>query len=1026
MPCLTVGLALALLNASASADESPQTDWPAFRGVGMAGVANGFETAVHWDATNPDDTSVLWKTAVPGLGHSCPVIVGDRLFVATAVSETDGDAQLQVGRGGGTKAADDQGEQSWVVLCYDKSSGEELWRQTAHTGVPRTTRHTKASHANTTVSVDGDSVVACFGAEGLYCYDLNGRLKWKKDLGVINISKYGIGWGYGSSPSIHKGSIVLVCDDPDNPFVTALNLKDGEEIWRRSRKGDCERSWGTPLIHEVDGKARVVVNGWPWIVAYDLASGEEVWRIEGGGDNPIPSPFIVNDRIYMTNSHGGKSPVIVVRPDAKGNLTEAASAQDAGLDWRIDKGGAYMSTPVVVGDQIYLGNTNGVLRCFHAATGEKVYEERLSAGAYIVSSLVAANDRIYCTAEDGTVYVIRAGPEFHVLAKNALGDACLATPAISAGILYFRTAHSLLAIAPKKITDAEPPTSAEGRKPNVLFIAVDDLRPNLGCYGDQLAITPNIDRLAGRGVRFNRAYCQVAVCNPSRASLMTGLRPDTLGVWTLPIHFREARPDAVTLPQWLRRSGYTAVSHGKIFHNPTPDPQSWSEPIRDLPKLPYFYPDGTRDVIKDAMEKLPGNDWRKNNLRGPATASPELPDNKLLDGARTDMCLEDLRRLGKAETPFFLAMGYIRPHLSFVAPKKYWDLYDPEALPVLLNEQIPEGAPPWAMHNNTEVSHYVDMIDMPRPWDDREVDEAAARRLIHGYYACVSYVDAQIGRLLDALDEEGLNGNTIVVLWSDHGWKLGDYRGWGKMTNYEIDARVPLIISAPAWKNTAGQSTESLVELLDIYPTLCELTGLERPDFVEGKSLVPVLRDVAATVREAAVSQYYRRHEDSEYMGYAMRTDGYRYIEWRDFATGEIQDRELYDHQGEPESHLGHREAKDISDSAEPELLRKLSDLLQSTHPAKELTMIPAVHTSPSGPDRLAVRLTFRNEYTSDVTVYAIRPTGRRSRGQKLSNGASVSYKARIGGVFVVESKDGTLHEIHSPSWPAKTVVIGK
>ena len=1018
---------LTLNNLVAAGKDS--TDWPSFRGAGATGIASGFETAVHWDATNPDDDSILWKSPVPGLGHSCPVIVGNRIFVATAVAN-DGDVQLQIGRGGNTDAADDDGEQSWMVLCFDKTTGDELWRRTAHKGIPKATRHTKASHANTTVAVSGDNVVAFFGSEGLFCYDLNGELKWKKDLGIVDVSKYGIGWGYGSSPAIHDGRIVLVCDDPDNPYITALRLEDGGEIWRKQRTGICERSWGTPLIHEIDNTAHVVVNGWPWIVAYDLQTGDEVWRIEGGGDNPIPTPFIAHDRIYITSSHGGKSPIIAVRTDSKGNLSESESPHDAGLVWRDDKGGSYMSTPVVVGDYLYLGNSNGVLRCFHAVTGEKVYEKRLDSGAYVVSSLVAADDKIYCPSEDGTVYVIAAGPEYSVLAKNRLGDSCLATPAISAGTLYFRTAHELIAIGPHDEPPASTPTVSQGRKPNVLFIAVDDLRPTMGCYGDVKAITPQMDGLADRGMRFNRAYCQVAVCNPSRASLMTGLRPDTLAVWTLPIHFREAKPDAVTLPQWMRRHGYTALSHGKIYHNPTPDPQSWSEPIRNLPRLPSFYPDGTRDVVRQAMNELPANDWRKNNLRGPATSAPDLPDNEVLDGARTDMCIEDLRRLGKSQQPFFLAMGYIRPHLSFVAPKKYWDLYDPDELPVLTGQKIPEGAPPYAMHNNSELSHYVDLIGMPKPWDEDELPADKARRLVHGYYACVSYVDAQIGRLLKTLDEEGLRENTIVVLWSDHGWKLGEYRGWGKMTNYEIDTRVPLIISAPAIK-TAGQSTESLAELLDLYPTLCELTGLETPDFAEGKSLVPILRDPHTKVHQSVTSQYYRNHEGSEYMGYSMRTDQYRYIEWRDFGTGEMKFQELYDHStddGESgaASNLGKRETKNLAETIEPSVLNKLSTLLRATHPPRRLNMTPAVHTSPSGRGRLPVDMTFENRADVDVKVYPITTTGRRGGGRTLVPDASVTLNARIGGVYVVESSDGKIHEIHSPSWPPRTVVIGE
>ena len=562
------------------------------------------------------------------------------------------------------------------------------------------------------------------------------------------------------------------------------------------------------------------------------------------------------------------------------------------------------------------------------------------------------------------------------------------------------------------------------RKPNILFIAVDDLRPTLGCYGDEVAATPNIDRLADRGVLFNRAYCQVAVCNPSRASLMTGLRPDTLGVWTLPIHFREARPDAITLPQWLRRSGYTAVSHGKIYHNPTPDPQSWSEPIRRLPRLPFPYPEGTRELIRSEMDKLPARDWRKNNLRPPATAAPELPDNQLLDGARTDMCIEDLRRLGKQNEPFFLAMGYIRPHLAFVAPKKYWDMYDPDDLPVLTGQEMPAGAPRYALHNNSEITHYVDMMDTPPPWSDREVDEATSRRILHGYYACVSYVDAQIGRLLNVLDEEGLAENTIVVLWSDHGWKLGEYRGWGKMTNYEIDVRVPFILSAPDINESAGRSSEALVELLDIYPTLCELAGIEAPHFVEGKSLVPVLRSPQTQVHQAAVSQYYRRYEGQEYMGYSLRTDKYRYVEWRGFATGETLNQELYDHSGDSAPTLGHAEQQNIAKMVEAGVLERLSAVLRSTHPPKKLEMRPAIHTSPSGPGRHAVPLTFRNDSSVEIIIYPITPEGRRNRERKVASGDSVTFSARIGGTFVVESVDGSIHEIHSPHWPPTPVVI--
>lgn len=442
--CLTVMAAVATCSVSLCPRGLHAQDWPSFRGAWAVGVVDGPTLPDHWDLAE-SEAAVLWKADVPGLGHSCPVVVGDRIFVATAVP-AEGEAALQIGRGGNIKAAENEGPQSWRVLCFDRRTGRQLWSQEAHRGAPKATRHTKATHANSTVTVSGDRVVAFFGSEGLYCYDLEGTLLWKRDFGVVDISKYGIGWGYGSSPAVYDGRIVLVCDDPTNPYLVCCRMEDGEELWRTSRQDDCERNWSTPFVFERDGVAQIVVNGWPWVVSYNLQTGEEIWRIKGGGDNPVPTPFIVDDRIYVTSAHGAKSPIIVLRTDAAGNISEAEDPESAGLIWRTERGGAYMSTPVVVGDYLYLGNTNGVLRCFHAVTGEKMYEERIDSGAYMVASLVASNGRIYCTAEDGTVYVVAAGPKFQLLAKNRLGEPCLATPAISGGRLYFRTTKSLVAI----------------------------------------------------------------------------------------------------------------------------------------------------------------------------------------------------------------------------------------------------------------------------------------------------------------------------------------------------------------------------------------------------------------------------------------------------------------------------------------------------------------------------------------------------------------------------------------------------
>ena len=333
-PCGRIGLlaaSLVLPLVGLHADEVPH--WPSFRGAGASGVAEGFPVRAQWNADQSAGKidGVLWRTDVPGLGHSSPVVSGDRLFIATAIA-SDGQAPLKVGRGGQPDAADDDGEQSWVVLCYDRLTGKELWRQTAHQGKPRATRHAKATHANTSVAVADDKVVAFFGSEGLHCFDLDGNLKWSRDLGVIDISKYGIGWGYASSPAVHEDRIAVVCDDPDHPFLAVLRLSDGEELWRVSRQDICERSWGTPFIHSESGRTQVVVNGWPWIVAYELDTGNELWRIHGGGDNPVPTPFEANGWIYITSSHGGESPIYVVRPTASGDVSPSEDHRGKRID----------------------------------------------------------------------------------------------------------------------------------------------------------------------------------------------------------------------------------------------------------------------------------------------------------------------------------------------------------------------------------------------------------------------------------------------------------------------------------------------------------------------------------------------------------------------------------------------------------------------------------------------------------------------------------------------------------------------
>lgn len=424
-------------------------DWPAFRGGGRAGVAGGDTLPAIWNA-DPEAgklARVKWKSPVPGLGHSSPIAAEGRIYVCSAVREASGKAPLDLKVGGARTAAEDNEEQNWMVLCYDPANGKELWRNTAKSAKPRATRHAIATHANTTLASNGKQLVAFFGSEGLYCYDLSGKLLWSRDLGVVNVSKYGVGWGYGSSPAIYQDRIVLLCDAPDDPYLTVLRLTDGKELWRVSRKGVCERSWGTPFVHASATAVQIVANGWPWTVSYDLETGKERWRIGDGGDNPIPTPFAANGWIYITNAHGGKAPVYAVQPDAKGDLTPAPDgAKKPGLVFAAAGVGSYISTPVVYGGYIYLGNTNGLLRCLDAKTGAKAYEKRLSPDAQVYSSIVAADGKIFVPSVDASVYVVKAGPTFELLSQNKMGAPCFATPAILRDTIYIRTTEHLVAI----------------------------------------------------------------------------------------------------------------------------------------------------------------------------------------------------------------------------------------------------------------------------------------------------------------------------------------------------------------------------------------------------------------------------------------------------------------------------------------------------------------------------------------------------------------------------------------------------
>ncbi|QDT69063.1 Arylsulfatase [Planctomycetes bacterium MalM25] len=510
-------------------------------------------------------------------------------------------------------------------------------------------------------------------------------------------------------------------------------------------------------------------------------------------------------------------------------------------------------------------------------------------------------------------------------------------------------------------------TGVAGDRPNVLFIAVDDLRPELGCYGSEIAITPHLDELASEGLLFERAYCQEAICSPSRASLMTGARPDTIGVVENSAYFRDTNPDLVTLPQHFIANGYEAVHCGKIYHKTAfADPEhSWSrQPARKRLSLPRptmsFALEANRAVLaknKARLEAKYGVGIAGTGLvQGPAFECADVPDQAYRDGYNTDLAIATMREMNaEGDKPFFLGLGFFKPHLNFIAPKRYWDLYERNAIPLSDQTVAPVGGAATGLHPSFEL-RVRDGI--PK---SGEVDEELSRTLKHAYLACVSYVDAQIGRMLAALEREGLRDNTIVIVWGDHGWHLGEMGVWGKATNYEIATRVPLIIHAPGMK-AVGAKSDALVELVDMYPTLCELAGLSTPEHIEGHSFASLLDEPARPWKQAAFSQFPnpalrewaanplsqgmretffgplieevegrlaeqhgedwdRELFEQHLMGYAMRTDRYRLVLWIDTRSPDSPPVavELYDHEADP------AETKNVA-SEFPELVRQLTE----------------------------------------------------------------------------------------------------
>lgn len=423
--------------------------------------------------------------------------------------------------------------------------------------------------------------------------------------------------------------------------------------------------------------------------------------------------------------------------------------------------------------------------------------------------------------------------------------------------------------------------TAQSPRPNVLFIAVDDLRPQMSCYGKSFMHTPNFDALARRSVLFERAYCMVPTCGASRASLMTSLRPTPRRFVSYTARADKEAPQAVTLNTQFRQQGYTTISLGKVFHFPDDNGDGWSQ----LPWRPsgsdYQDQAAEKAAIAAHRAKYPG----RKQIRGMPFESFDAPDENYRDHQTASKAIEHLRQFGQSKEPFFLAVGFFKPHLPFCAPKRYWDLYDADSISLPENDGPPRGAPDGAVHTSGELRAYAS-IPPQGP-----VSRQTARQLIHGYYACVSFIDAQLGRLLEALDQNGLADNTVIVLWGDHGWQLGEHGMWNKHSCFETSMHAPLMISAPGF--SGGTRTASLTEFIDIYPTLCELTQVPVPAHVEGTSLTPWMRDPNRPGKPTAVGRFQT--------GDTLRTDSLRYTEYRDRrGAGEMTGRMLYDHRVDP------------------------------------------------------------------------------------------------------------------------------
>ena len=424
----------------------PAADWAQFRGPAASGVDTRVVLPTAWDPTTGEN--IRWQTAIPGLAHSSPIVAGDRVYVATAASERP--AELKVGLYGDIASVNERDPQQWRLLALDKATGRIIWNTLALEAIPKVKRHTKASHCNSTPATDGRHIVAIFGSEGLFCFDADGKLQWRRNLGPMDSGYFQsptAQWGFASSPIIHEGKVVVQCDVQKDSFLAVFDLADGRELWRTARTD--VPTWSTPAIVASAGRTQIVVNGWHQTAGYDFANGKNLWTLDGGGDIPVPTPIFAHGLIYLTSAHGNFRPLRAIRPDATGNITPGDPGQtNASIVWAHGRKGNYMQTPIVVGDLLFACNDLGVVTCLDARTGEVKFSERLSTqGQGFTASPVSDGRHLYFASEPGTVFVVPVAPTYAVKATNPLPDTCMASPAVSDGTLFFRTRGHVIAIA---------------------------------------------------------------------------------------------------------------------------------------------------------------------------------------------------------------------------------------------------------------------------------------------------------------------------------------------------------------------------------------------------------------------------------------------------------------------------------------------------------------------------------------------------------------------------------------------------